>query len=151
VARHRHHVTETQAVEAILQLWKTGWEALHPADTSDPQSVPWTTDDEQYTPDVLGPLGCWARIVFRPATDAQLTQGPVAFNEVAGVVIVQLFGPLNEGTAKLTALADDVRAVLKRKRSGDLRTLDAPSSKPADDGTWAMRIVTVECRYTYTG
>jgi hypothetical protein len=144
-------VTELEATNAILTLWKSGWEALHPADTSDPDSVPWCTDDELYAPDQLGALGCWARIVFRPATDEQLTQGPVAMNEAAGVVIVQLFGPLNEGTAKLTGLADDVRTVLKRKRSGELRTHDAPSSKPASDGEWAMRVVTVEVRYTYTG
>jgi len=143
-------VTESQAVEAILQLWKAGWEALHPADTAQATSVPWCTDDERYSPDNLGALGCWARIVYRPATDEQLTQGPLAMNEAAGVIIVQLFGPLNEGTAKLTGLADDVRTVLKRKRSGELRTHDAPSSKPASDGEWAMRVVTVECRYTYT-
>lgn len=144
-------MTELEATNAILTLWRTGWEALHPADTSDPASVPWCTDDELYTPDTLGALGCWARIVFRPATDEQLTQGPLAFNEAAGVIIVQLFGPLNEGTAKLTGLADDVRTVLKRQRSGALRTLDAASSKPPSDGAWAMRVVTIECRYTYTG
>jgi hypothetical protein len=146
-------VTELEATNAALTLWRDGWEELHPADTSDPDSVPWTTDDEVFDPTAagaLGALGCWVRIVFRPATDQQLTQGPVAMNEATGVLIVQLFGPLNEGTAKLTGLADDVRTVLKRKRVGELRTLDAASSKPADDGTWAMRIVTVEVRYTYT-
>ncbi len=146
-------MTELEATNAALTLWRTGWEALHPADTSDPDSVPWTTDDEVFDPTAagaLGPLGCWVRIVFRPATDQQLTQGPIAFNEASGVLIVQLFGPLNEGTAKLTDLADHVRSVLKRKRSGELRTLDAASSKPADDGVYAMRIVTVEVRYTYT-
>jgi hypothetical protein len=143
-------VTELEATNTALTLWRDGWEALHPTDTSDPQSVPWTTDDEVYQPDNLGPLGCWARIVLRPATDQQLTQGPVAMNEATGVLIVQLFGPTNEGTAKLTSLADDVRTVLKRKRVGELRTLDAASSAPASDGVWAMRIVTVEVRYTYT-
>lgn len=149
-------MTEREADETTLQLWKNGtasspgWETLHPADIADPQSVPWCTDDETFTPDQLGPLGCWARVVSRSATDEQRTQGPLAMSEAVGVIIVQLFGPLNEGTAKLAGLADDVRTVMKRKRVGDLRTLDAPSSKPASDGTWAMRIVTIERRYTYT-
>ena len=153
-------MTELEATNAGLTLWSDGWEELHPGsrpdpitkkpDTTQPLCVPWCGDDEIFSTDDLGPLGCWARIVYRPATDQQLTQGPVAFNEASGVIIVQLFGPLNEGTAKLTSLADDVRTVLKRKRVGELRTLDAASSKPASDGTWAMRIVTVEVRYTYT-
>lgn len=148
-------MTELEATNALYQLWDAGWEAKHPGsrppiDTGQALCVPWTAENEVFSPDDLGPLGCWARCSWRPATDAQLTQGPIAFNEAAGVFMIQLFAPLNEGVAKLTALCDDARAVMKRRRSGELRTLDAATTAIASDGTWAMRIVTVEVRYTYT-
>jgi hypothetical protein len=143
-------VTELEATNALYQLVQQHFEPLHPNDPSDPLGIPWCGDNEVFSPDNLGPLGCWIRARYVPATDQQLTQGPVAFNEATGVFIVQVFGPLNEGVAKLTGICDDLRTALKRRRVGELRTLDAASSAPASDGVWAMRIVTVEVRYTYT-
>lgn len=148
-------VTESQAVETILALFEPGWETLHPgstapADTQQALCVPWTADDEvSFDATQLGSPGAWLRLNILPATGVQQTQGAVARTEYGGVIMVQIFGPLGAGTL-MTQLADDVRAVLSRKRVGEFRTHDAPSSRPASDGEWSMRVVTVEYRYTDT-
>jgi hypothetical protein len=154
----RSAVTESQAVEAILEQWDAGWEAKHPGsrlpfNLSQPLCVPWTTRNEAAASDQLGPLGAWARIAVRHAVSQQITMGPIGSRRFqrSGNVFVQLFGPVNTGQALLASLADDVRSVMEGPQLGGDLVIDAGSTREGDeDGQWCMSVVVLPFRYVET-
>ncbi len=152
-------MTEREAIEAILEQWKTGWQTLHPGsanddetprDLTEPLCVPWTTENEAFTTDQLGALGAWARISVSPSTGDQATCGTIATEEYRGSIMVQLFAPANAGVGLLAGLAEDVRTALHRKRLGSLITYVGRSEPVPTDGAWAMRSVVIPYLYTQT-
>lgn len=151
-------MTELQAIEAVYQRWKDGWELLHPRNAggypnvaNDPLFVPYALDDEDFQPipGTLGLLGCWATVVVRHSTRDQTTQGSPSRDDVIGNVFVQLFGPKNIGVARLVALAHDVRTVLAKKSIDDLELREGRTNEGTKkDAAWAMRVVVVPFTYT---
>lgn len=136
-------MTEAQAIEAILQHWKTGWTAAQP-------SVPWVTDNE-----IGDAAASWVRITIQPTASAQATMGRAPQRRWArrGQIAVQVFTPINQGDALAADLADSVRAVLEGERistSGvdePVCTYAGSSSPRQSDGVWHMTMVTVPFRY----
>lgn len=151
-------MTEREAIEAILQRWKTGWQVLHPGsandtdtplDINEPLCVPWTTSNEIWPTELLGALGAWARISVDFTTSQQTTLGTPSKDEYRGNVFVQLFGPLGSGDGLLADLAEDARRVLHKKRIGELNLYVGRSEPGASDGRWAMRVVVIPFRYEH--
>ncbi len=133
-------MNEKQAHEAILQHWKAGWEALHPAGAN---YVWWTQLNE------LGDAAeSWVRIAIAPALSRQAALGAVKRWRRSGTIGVQVFVPTGGGTARASELADDVRTVLEGKfiaGVGDepVVTLGGSSGGPVSDGVWFQITVTV--------
>lgn len=136
-------MTEAEYVEAICTHFEAAWESLHPSDPEDPDHVPLAFDNE-----VFNSSPCWVRVSVQTTVRQQATAGPTGGRrfDSRGVILVQLFGDVDQGAAALSALADDVRTVLESRRIGsppDVITY-AGSSRPAPtDGRWHMRIVSV--------
>ena len=136
-------MTEVQAVEAIIQAWRTGWEARQPL-------VPWTTENE-----VFETAAAWARISITHTSSAQATMGAPGARrwDRRGIIAVQLFTTPNVGIAVAAGLADDVRAVLEGVRlvAGDApRELDSGAGQTggeSTDGAWLMRMIALPFRY----
>jgi len=153
-------MNEQQANLAILQQWESGWDALHPQDTSAPEYVPYTYDNEAFDTDALGDLGAWVRLTIQHSTRRQRTMGsaPNRKYECRGRVFVTLFAPVDNGRALIAQLADDVRTVMEGQRLGDLLLDDATTrgenwfatGPTREDGVWAQATVVVEFRYTDT-
>lgn len=136
-------MNEQDAELAIKQLWKDGWEALHPANPGDPNHVPYHFDDEAFTSD---DYESWVLLTIEPQSRDQTTQGDNAKCDHAGWIRVQLFGPPNQGSHFIAGLAVEVRAILERKRVDDLVTYAGPSRRPRNDphiGRWATRTVLI--------
>lgn len=137
-------MTELEEAEAIYQQWQSGWSVLHPDIAGDPARVPFSFDDEDDRPqDRVGPLGCWAVVSIRHSTREQATQGSPSRDDVTGNIIVQLFGPKNEGVGKLATLADHVRKVLAKKSLGDVETYAGRTGEVPSKDAWAMRVVVI--------
>jgi len=139
-------VTEAQAVEAIAELWATGWVALHPTD------VPFVLDNEQLTAPTT-----WARVTIVHTAGQQASMGPAGSRrfERRGQIAVQLFGDVNKGRAQLSGLADDVRTVLEAKElivAGQvLWTIAGTTREVNTDQRWAQCLVVVPFRYYHVG
>jgi hypothetical protein len=145
-------VTELEAIQAILGQWETGWDALHPQDTDDPDCVPYTYTNESFSTDQLGDLGAWARVSIIHTSASQLTQGSAPYRkwERRGNVFVQLFAPINQGAATLAELSDDVRTALEGHRLENLNLYEGRTEEVPDDGAWSRRVVVVRFRYVDT-
>ncbi len=153
-------MNESQAHQAILDLWEDGWDELHPQDVDDPDYVPYTYDNESFTTDALGELGAWVRVTIQHSTRRQTTMGSAPYRkwENNGRVFVQIFTPVDQGRALKSSLADDVRTVLEGKRMEDMRTHEAVTRGEAwfatgpssEDGVWAQSTVVVSFVYTET-
>lgn len=154
-------MTEREAIEAIYQRWAEGWAARHPSDPNDPNYVPYTFDNEEFSKDTLGQLGSWARVTVQMSTREQATMGsaPNRKFENNGRVFVQLFTPVNQGRALRATLADDVREALEGRSIDELQLHEATtrgenwfSTGPASEGSsgWSMSTIVVEFRYTET-
>ena len=139
-------MTEVQAVEAIMQAWKAGWEARQPG-------VYWTSENE-----VGDSAATWARISVRPSASAQASMGAPGSRRFHrfGTIAVQLFAPINAGDAALSGMVDDVRAVLEGASftvagvAEPVKTFAASSDGRQTDGAWHMVMVTVPWRYQNT-
>lgn len=134
-------MTEAQAIEALLQHWKTTWEALHPTD------VPWTPDNEAFDS-----VAKWARITMVPTVSNQGSLGAVPRWIRRGYIAVQIFAVPNVGSGALARLADDVRTCLEG-RSITVVGVDEPmcvyagsTSATTADGAWSMCTVTLPFR-----
>lgn len=141
-------MTEAQAIELLSQTWKTGWEALHPAD------APYALENESYR----STSPTWALVFVRHTTSKQVTHGPPGARkfERRGNVLVFLFGAVDTGRAGVSALVGDVRTVLEGKRlstAGDPLWLEAAASAEVGvngkttDGLWFMEKIQVPFRY----
>lgn len=135
-------MTEAQAVEAVLEAWKAGWAALHPAD------VPYTEDNEAFTAPTT-----WARITIVHSFRQQITLGPIGSRryEHRGQIAVQLFGDIDRGRLQLSTLADDVRKVLEGVAilvgSEALDTYGGTTREQPTDGRWNQSTVVIPFKY----
>lgn len=147
--RVRFVVTEAQAVEAMLEFWQDGWEALHPDDPIDPDYVPYTLDNE-----AMAAVTKWARVTIVNTVRTQTTSGPKGTRryEQRGRIAVQLFGDVDKGSLELVALGDDVRKVLQGQAvvvaDQEIALFEANAVPAGTDGRWNMRLVTVGFMYT---
>ncbi len=136
-------MTEALAIEAILQHWKTGWEALHP-------TIPWTTTNETFEA-----AASWVRIAVVPTVSVQASMGGAGYRRWArhGQIAVQIFTPVNAGDAARAALADGVRTVLEGARittvgvTEPVHTDAGSTTDPSTDGAWNQAVVVVPYRY----
>jgi hypothetical protein len=157
-------MTELEAINAIYTTLIAGWETaplgLHardattyPAVASDPKYVPLALKNETFAPAQLGAMGAWVRATIRWSVAEQTTQGraPIRKYERRGFVIVDLFAPLNEGTAKLALLAKDVRTVLQGLNIDGLNIFVGESRNGPDDPDWATQSVVFLFAFEETG
>lgn len=148
-------MTESEAIEAILEHWENQWDDLHVSDPEDPDYVPWCTRNESKTTDDVGELGAWVRITINPTTDEQVTMGGVGSRKFhqRGTVMVQIFVAVNhivdgevfDGDEVMLGLVEDVRSVF-RQRIGDVNTYGARRENLPEDGVWNACVVVIEYR-----
>lgn len=139
-------MTEAQAVEAILQAWKAGWEARRPGEY-------WTSENE-----VGASEATWARVTVAPSTSTQASMGPPGSRRFHrfGRISVQLFAPVGLGDAAIADMVDDARAVLEGASFATagvvepVKTFAAESASRQTDGAWHMTVVNVPYRYQQT-
>ena len=143
-------MTEKQAVDAILQAWQDGWEALHPDDPEDPDYVPYTFNNETFET-----VATWVRVTIVPMVSNQASLGAVRRWARTGEIAVQIFARPNEGLGTIAILADDVRTVLEGQ-SIHTAGVDEPvctyagsSGSPSNDGAWQQLLVRVPYRYDH--
>ncbi len=143
-------MTEAQAIEAILQHWEAGWEAIHPAAPADLDHVPWTAENETFDS-----VAAWVRISIVPTVSNQASMAGVGFRRWArmGQIAVQIFTDVNAGDQARALLADDVRTVLEGASistagvSEPVRAYAGSTTDKTTDGAWNMCVVTVPFRY----
>lgn len=134
-------MTQAELEEAIKQLFVTGWETAHGSATADP--VPLALENESYD----APSE-FVRVTIVPTVRIRSTQGWTGGKyDARGLVMVQVFGAVDAGGARVAELCDDVIGVLEEQRIGDL-VLHEGSQRPAaispeDEGRWYSRIVAV--------
>jgi hypothetical protein len=150
-------MTDPEAEEATLQLFKARWETNHPDNVADPAYVPFCTRNESYKPNQLGELGAWARITLIATTSDQVTHGTPAKIERRGRVMVQLFAEVNkiktdntvlDGNATAKQLAEDVLAALEKQRTGSLTIYAGVPSPLPETGIWNGYVVSLPYRFT---
>lgn len=152
-------MTGLEAEEQALQVFKAGWEALHPQNAADPAYVPWTTRNEPFTTDDLGELAAWARIVVISTTSEQVTHGKAPNRKIErrGRVMVQLFAAVNHvksdatvitGDVTVKQLVEDVLKVLECQRSGGLNIYEGEATPLPEDGVWNAYVVVFVYRIT---
>jgi hypothetical protein len=147
-------VTESQYIEAILQHWEDGWEALHPADPEDPDHVPWFTRNES-----SDTAESWVRIVVNPSLERQSSFGGEAGSRwtTVGNIAVQIYVPVNAGDGVRAELADDVRTVLRGKsiyapnEPEPVSTFGASTTDPVVESAWNTCTVVVRYRVDAIG
>lgn len=128
----------------MLELWNTGWTALHPSD------VPVVFDNEAALA-----VDAWARLSIVHTVRRQATMGPRGARRFAsqGRIAVQIFVPSNTGTELANQLADDARLVLEGTEtivaSQPLCIYAGASGPNLTDGRWLMKLVTLP--FTYYG
>ena len=136
-------MTEAQAVEAILETWKAGWDILHPAD------CPVTFENEAFTS-----VSQWARVTIVHTDRRQMTLGPVGSRrfETRGRVAIQLFADLDQGIGRTATLNGDARAVLEGKTivvgNENVALFGGATTNLPTDGRWSMSVVNVPFFYT---
>lgn len=131
-------MTQDEVEEAILQLWKGGWDALH---GTDPDVIPYFFDEE-----AGDTSDSWVRLAINFTSGNRATQGKANGKyDNRGIIMVQVFGPPDAGGQTVAQLCQDAREVLRDKRVGSLVTYEATPGRKADSGDprWAMRVVTV--------
>jgi hypothetical protein len=145
-------MTEAEATQLILARWEDEWDILHPPDGGDPAYVPYTYTSEGFATDALGDLGSWVRLTIRHTTSKQLTQGSAPYRkwERRGLILVQLFAPIDQGVGALATLAGDVRTCLEGYRAEDLNLYEATTADEREDGVWAMKTLSIRFRYVET-
>lgn len=133
--------TQEQLEEAIKLLWVTGWEAAHGPLTAEP--VPYALENE-----AKDAASVFVELTIVPTVRLRATQGRSgAKYDARGLVMVQVFGPVDDGGARVARLCDDVIAALEERRIGGL-VLHEGSARPAaldpdDEARWYARIVSV--------
>lgn len=136
-------MTDADANEAIVQAWRTGWDALHGSLTAD--EVTDVLEGE------IGESGTeWVRLAIVPTVSALQTLDAQQ-RERNAIIAVQIFTLPSSGTRRASELVDDVRSVLEAQviSSGSERlwTYEATAANGQSDGAWLMRVVTVRARW----
>lgn len=130
-------MTEAQAVEAIKEAFATGWTAAYP-------SVPYFFDNE-----AGASSQSFVRVTFIPTVSALATMGPPGQRLWLrrGYIVMQLFAPVDQGSATLDAYVETVRALLEGASiAAGVATDDAGAERKPDDGTWAQVNVRIAYR-----
>lgn len=143
-------MTEKDAIETMLAQWEDGFDDLHPQDSGDPDYVPYTYRNEDFTADQLGALGTWARVTIIHTSARAMTQGSTKKYERRGTITVDFYGPLNAGDGPLASLCDDARSVLEGRRLGGVNLYAAMPVPTLEGGQWARKSFMVPFRYTET-
>lgn len=143
-------MTEVEAIETMLAQWEDGFDDLHAQESTDPGYVPYTYKNEDFTPDVLGQLGAWARVTVIHTSAKQMTQGRTRKYERRGTITVTFFGPLNAGEGWGSDLCDDARSVLEGRRLGGVNLYAATPVPQLEGGQWAKAAIVIPFRYTET-
>jgi hypothetical protein len=143
-------VTEEDAIELVLLHWKTGWEALHPANPAHVDHVRFVTRNVA-TPNAA----TWVRITLQHTSSRQLTQGQAPYRrwERRGWIAVDIYVPINTGTLLASQLAGHVRSILEGKSIGStdrVVTYEGPTEERGEEGQWARSMVKVPFRYVET-
>lgn len=136
----------------MLDAWEDRWLVLHPAETTDPDYVPYVFDNEAATG-----VTRWARVTVVETSRLQTTSGPIGSRrfEVRGRIAVQLFADVDQGALELAELADDVREILQGKAiavgNQEIALFESQSNPATTDGRWFMKLVTTSYLYTQIG
>lgn len=131
-------MTHAEIEAAIKQLWTTGWGAIHGAG---PTFIPTAFDNTAFDT-----VDLWCRLTIVPSVRGRTTQGRLhAKYETRGAIMVQLFGPPNQGEDdELAALADEAIGVLEERRIGSLSIYESsPPRRDDTDPRWSQRTISI--------
>jgi len=125
-------VTTAEAEEAIVEQFASAWNAAH-------SSIDFCLENESFTPDSDKP---WLRVTVQPQARVQESMGPVGGRNFLslGTVYVQVFTPLDEGTAQNRQLCDAVKDCFEgiSLGGGSLRLYAAAVRAIGPDDKWYM-------------
>ena len=120
--------THSEAAEAIYAAFQTAWLTT---------GLQYTFDSESFSPPSLA---AWARLSVRNTLGTQETLGRVGQRNFSrrGSAIVQVFTPLNQGTAQARSLATVAKNAFEGKTlSGtDVTFRDVTIREIGPDSTW---------------
>lgn len=134
-------MTEAQAIEAIYQRFADAWT----------NGIPYHFENEG-----AESAGSWARVSIRHTTSQQLTMGsaPSRKFERRGVIMVQLWSPIDQGRAAMSALVADARTVFEGRTitagGSAINCYAAATQESPTDGAWFMCSVVIPIRYIET-
>lgn len=131
------------AEKTIKQLWQAEW--IGTPTFYDNDTATTTTDNSP-----------WVRLSIREGLGSQISLGLPSLDRHSGVVFVNIFVPLNEGSERARWLADKVARVFRKKSinygEGSL-VFDVPyiigADTDADDVNTGWWQLTVLCPYTF--
>lgn len=124
-------MTEKEANEAVLARWIASWSSLQPL-------VPFCFENEAALA-----VDTWARVKAQFPGSRQVSTGPVGTRrfERTGTIFVQLFVPVDQGTAALLDLVQAVRTTFESQQlAADLWTYATGVAPAIEDGRWFMRV-----------
>lgn len=133
--------TFNEAKEALLNLFAVGWASR----------TPFALDNEEYT----GPPGTqWARIAIRHQAAKQETLGKIGNRKFLrqGAVFVQLFAPINIGTAVQDTHVEAALAIFEGVSIAGttVRLYNAIPREGGRDDEWFMVVVEANFEYDET-
>lgn len=138
------------AREAILSRWIAQW-----VDSGSPRT-PYTFENEKSAPPeavaqaAFGTdTGSWVRLSVRNTYSAQETLGPVGSRkfERRGDIHIQIFVPVDRGTADADTLLGQARAVFEGARFSGITCYAGTPKEVGVDGRWYQ--VNVVIQFTY--
>lgn len=137
-------MTEAEAIEVLTDAFTDGWELLHPDDASDPDYCPVALEGETFAA-----LPTWVRFSIVAMTGEQRSMGGEGerLTGDSGMIAVQVFCEVNEGTGARAQLCDDVRTVLQLKSfyypgiDEPVRVFKGVSQNPGTEGRWLTQNV----------
>jgi len=133
--------TLSEAREAIYETFNTAW-----ADQTD-----LTFDNEGFSPSEEDP---WVRLAVRHTASKQETLGAPGDRKFArfGAAFVQVFTPVDGGTAPSDTLIEDARAVFEGNRINGttIRFNDVIVREEGRDESWCQTVVEAQFEYDET-
>ena len=130
----------TDVREEIYQLFKTNW-----------TFTPYRFENENEKSAYAGSVS-WVRLTVRNLAGAQETLGPKPHRKYvrAGMIIVQVFTPMNTGMSQAGTLAEAAKAIFEGESFSGIWCQNARIRDTGNDGKWQQTSVEVDIVYFET-
>lgn len=92
----------------------------------------------------------WVRLSVRELGPAEQTMGPIGSRKFrrSGIIVAQVFTPIDIGVAALSTLCETVRTVFEGVRFSGVEALNSTIRDVGTDGKWRQANVEIDIAYT---